>query len=225
MDDEFDDPLAGLDEISMDDQGDLATESEQIPQRFEGILIMWVMLAVVLLLLLAGIFVLQRPELLKIDIDPLPVLIKRLLEKHGRRVPNWLRRWSDLASMSAAERAYRHLCRSIKIMGQPLNPSHTPSERAQALTKLIPQAYQPALEIISEYHLDKFSTHYINEVSARSAGRRVLGLALETRLKRLFEFGRKKLPLPITKAFYSCRISSRSADRRALIKPGITSRP
>jgi transglutaminase-like putative cysteine protease len=196
MDDEFDDPLAGLDEISMDDQGDLATESEQIPRRFEGTLIVWVMLGVVLLLLLAGVFVLQRPELFKIDIDPLPVLIKHLLEKHGRRVPNWLRRWSDLASMSAAERAYRHLCRSIQIMGQPLNPSHTPTERAGVLTKLIPQAYQPALEIISEYHLDKFSTHYINEVSARSAGRRVLGLALETRLRRLFAFGRKKTSSP-----------------------------
>jgi transglutaminase-like putative cysteine protease len=196
MDDEFDDPLSGLDEMSMDDQTEVGTESERIPRRFEGTFIVWVMLGVVLFVLLAGIFVLQRPELFKIDIDPLPLLIKRLLEKHGRRVPNWLKRWSDLASMSAAERAYRHLCRSIKIMGQPLNPSHTPSERARVLTKLIPQAYQPALEIVSEYHLDKFSTHYINEVSARSAGRRILGLALETRLKRLFAFGRKKTASP-----------------------------
>jgi len=185
-----------LDDMSLDDQGELEAESEQILRRFEGSLIVWVMLGAVLFVLLAGTFVMQRPELFKIDIDPLPVLIKRLLEKHGRRVPNWLRRWSDLASMSAAERAYRHLCRSIKIMGQPLNPSHTPSERARVLTKLIPQAYQPALEIVSEYNLDKFSTHYINEVSARAAGRRVLGLALETRLKRLFEFGRKKTSSP-----------------------------
>ena len=196
MDDEFDDPLAGLDDMSMDDQGDLIADSEQIPRRFEGSLIIWIMLGIALFVLLAGIFVLQRPELFKINIDPLPVLIKRLLEKHGQPVPNWLRRWSDLASMSAAERAYRLLCRSIKIMGHPLNPSHTPSERARVLTKLIPQAYQPALVIVSEYHLDKFSTHYINEVSARAAGRRVLGLALETRLKRLFEFGRKKTSSP-----------------------------
>jgi hypothetical protein len=192
MDDELDDPLAGLDERTMDNQGDSLAGSEQIPWRFEGTLIVWVMLGVVLVLLLAGIFVLQRPDLFKIEVDPLPVLIKQFLEARGRSVPNWLRRWSDLASMSAAERAYRHLCRSIKLMGQTLNPSHTPSERAQVLTKLIPQAYQPALEIVSEYQLVKFSTHYTNEVSARAAGRRVLGLVLETRLKRFFDFGRKK---------------------------------
>jgi transglutaminase-like putative cysteine protease len=196
MDDELDDPLAGLDEISMDDQGDLVAESEQIPRRFEGTVIVWVMLGVVLFVLLAGIFILQRPELFKIDIDPLPVLIKNLLEKYGKPIPNWLKRWSDFASMSAAERAYRQLCRAVKIMGQPLNPAQTPSERARVLTTLIPQAYQPALVIVSEYHLDKFSTHYINEVSARSAGRRVLGLALETRLRRLFAFGRKKTSSP-----------------------------
>jgi transglutaminase-like putative cysteine protease len=191
MDDVFDEPLPEI-----EDQSDLPAESEQIPQRFEGSLIVWIMLAVVLSVLLAGFLILQRPELFKIDIDPLPVLIKRLLEKYGKPVPNWLNRWSDYASMSAAERAYRHLCRAIRIMGQPLNPSHTPSERAVVLTKLIPQAYQPALAIVSEYHLDKFSTHYIDEASARSAGRRVLSLALETRVKGFFDFSRKRTSSP-----------------------------
>lgn len=185
MDDLFDDPLAGLDEMPDADQG----EFEALPPRVEGGTIAWILLAMILVTLVAVFFILQRPELFKINIDPLPVLLERALDKRGKPVPNWLRRWSYFARMSAAERAYRQMCRSIEIMGQPLNPAQTPSERAQALTKLIPQAYQPALEIVSEYCLDKFSDHFFNEALARSAGRQVLGLALKSRLRRIFTFG------------------------------------
>lgn len=188
MDDEFDDPLAALEEMLESEQVGLEGIMDIIPRRFEGIHVVWAMLIIFLLALLLGITILIRPALFKINIEPLPVLLERALVKRGKMVPNWLQRWSYLASMSPAERAYRHLCRSIRIMGQPLDPAQTPSERAQTLTKLIPQAYQPALEIVGEYHVEKFSTHIINEELARGAGRRVLGLALETRLRNLFNF-------------------------------------
>jgi transglutaminase-like putative cysteine protease len=192
MEDDFEDPLAELDEILNGEQDAFEEMVDLVPRRFEGILVVWVMLILFLLVLLLGITILIRPALFKINIDPLPVLVERLLMKNGKTVPVWLQRWSHLASMSHAEKAYRHLCRSIKIMGQALNPAQTPSERAQTLTRLIPQAYQPALEIVHEYHVDQFSTHMINEELAKAAGRRVLVLALETRLRRLFEFGQRK---------------------------------
>jgi hypothetical protein len=144
------------------------------------------MLVVFLLALILVAFILQRPDLFKVNIDPLPVLLERLLTKYGKPIPNWLQRWSYLARMSTAQRAYRRLCRSIRILGQPLNPAQTPAERAQTLTKLIPQAYQPALEIINQYHLDKFSDHFINEGLTSAAGWQVLGLALKARLGKIF---------------------------------------
>ncbi len=188
MDEDFDDPLAALDEMLDSDQVGFEGITDIIPRRFEGIQVVWAMLIIFLLVLLLGITIMIRPGLFKINIEPLPVLLERALVKRGKMVPNWLQRWSYFASISPAERAYRHLCRSIKILGQPLDPAQTPSERAQTLTKLIPQAYQPALEIVGEYHVEKFSTHIINEQLARTAGRRVLGLALETRLRHLFNF-------------------------------------
>ena len=191
MDQDFDDPLALLDEMPIGDEGEFELVTDQISRRLEGIHVVWVMLVIFLLILLLAITILVRPKLFKINIDPLPILLERALVKRGNTVPHWLQRWSYLARMSPAEKAYRHLCRSIKIMGQSLNPAQTPSERARTLTRLIPQAYQPALEIVSEYEIDKFSTHMINEELAKAAGRQVLGLALESRFRRLFAFGKQ----------------------------------
>ena len=182
MDDLFDAPLAGMDEAPWDD----SEQFEALPPRVEGTTIAWFLLITFLLVMILIIFILQRPELFKINIDPLPVLLERALIKRGKNVPGWLSRWSYLASMSTAQRAYRRLCRSIKILGQPLDPAHTPAERALTLTQLIPQAYEPALEIVNQYHLDKFSNHIINEGQTNAAGWQVLWLALKTRLRRFF---------------------------------------
>jgi transglutaminase-like putative cysteine protease len=186
MDDLVNDLFTGLDEMTFDDQ----VGFEALGPRVEGSTIAWIMLVIFLVVLGLGMFVLQRPDLFKIEIDPLPVLLEGVLAKRGKAIPNWLRRWSYYARMSAAERAYRQLCRSIRIIGQPLNPADTPSERAQLLVRWIPQAYQPALVIIGEYQLDKFSNHAINQTLARSAGWQVLRLALTLRLRKIMAFGR-----------------------------------
>jgi len=183
MDAATEEPLTDLDVLPPADPDAF----EVLPPRVEGSTIAWVMLVLFILTLIVGIGVLQRPDLFKINIDPLPVLLERALIKRGKNVPGWLHRWSYLASLSTAQRAYQRLCRSIKILGQPLDPAQTPTERAQTLINHIPQAYQPALEIVDQYHLDRFSNHIINEGQTNAAGWQVLGLALKARLGRLFE--------------------------------------
>jgi len=187
LDDIVDDPFAEKDDIPIED---LEALNNPTPRRFEGTLVMWISLIIFLLVLVIGVFILQRPDLFKIDIDPLPVLVEGLLEKRGVSVPNFLRRWSYLAQISPAERAYRQMCRSIQIMGVALSPSQTPAERAQTLTRLIPQAHQAALVIIGEYHLDKFSDHLSNEQVAKIAGYQVLSLTLRARFRNLFKMSR-----------------------------------
>ena len=182
MDDVIEEPLTELDQMaSLDPE-----QFEVLPPRIEGSTVAWMLLITFLLLLVMGVFVLQRPDLFKINIDPLPVLLERLLLRHGKTVPSWLRQWSYLTRMSTAQKAYRRLCRSLKILGQPLDSAQTPAERAQAMTHLIPMAYQPALEIVHQYHLDKFSDHLINEGQTSAAGWQVLRLALKTRISNLF---------------------------------------
>jgi len=157
-----------------------------LPPPVEGSTVAWILLIVFLLVMVLAVLILQRPDLFKITIDPLPVLLERLLLKCGKTVPDWLRRWSDLARMSPAQKAYRRLCRSLKILGLPSDPSLTPAERAQMLTRRIPQAYQPALEIVEQYHLDQFSDHLMIQGQSTAAGWQVLRMALKTRLRNIF---------------------------------------
>ncbi|HOM67979.1 MAG: transglutaminase TgpA family protein [Brevefilum fermentans] len=182
IDDAIDEPIAEMDESPPTD----LEEYEVLPPPVEGSTVAWILLIVFLLVMVLAVLILQRPDLFKITIDPLPVLLERLLLKCGKTVPDWLRRWSDLARMSPAQKAYRRLCRSLKILGLPSDPSLTPAERAQMLTRRIPQAYQPALEIVEQYHLDQFSDHLMIQGQSTAAGWQVLRMALKTRLRNIF---------------------------------------
>ena len=186
FDDDFEMLYPNEIESELDNAVELEDDFIDVSKRFEGISVIWVMLIIFLFLLIGGIIILQHPEWLKIDVEPLPVMIETWLEKHSLPAPRWLKRWVYFVSLSAAEKAYRNLGWSIKIMGQPLNLAQTPNERAQILIKLIPQAYQPALEVVSEYNLDKFSAQDVDIGYAKKAGRKILGLALRARLKNLF---------------------------------------
>ncbi len=183
MNDVFDEPESELDETPAIEP----VSAEALPPRVESGTVAWALLVVFLLVLFLTVLILMRPEIFKLGLVPLPVLMERLLIKHEKTVPEWLRRWSFLAQMSAAQKAYRRLCRALSILGLSSDPAKTPAERARLLTQHIPQAYQPALEIVNQYHLDRFSDHLINEGLTTVAGWQVLSLALKFRLSRIFK--------------------------------------
>ncbi len=161
-------------------------------QRVRGSRVIWTIFGVFLTLLAAAAVVLINPTAFKVNIDPLPVLIERALISRGKSVPEWLRRWSVLARMSVAERAFRQIGLAIRIMGRKPDPTQTPAETAQALTDLLPQAAAVIQIILHEYQVDKFSTHIVSEDSARSAARKLRRVAVKTRLRRFFSFGKIK---------------------------------
>jgi hypothetical protein len=160
----------------------------------EGIRIMWVMLILFVVGLLVTLIILNRPSAFKIDIDPLPVLLEAQLIKWGKPVPDWLRNWRYRALMSVPESAYRQLSRAITWLGHPLNLAETPAERAQTLAKLLPEAEQPAQDIVNEYYLDKFSDHIINEERAKNAARLIFKLTLQHRLWQITHFSKRQQP-------------------------------
>jgi transglutaminase-like putative cysteine protease len=149
----------------------------------------WTVLAAVLITLTVTITILLNPTYFKINMTPLPVLLERNLVKREKQVPNWLRRWSTIARMSAAEKAYLQLGRSIKSLGHPLNLAETPVERALTLIKLLPNAKLHIQDIISQYHLDKFSNHSNNAVRAKNAARQLKGLVLKAKLQKIMGLG------------------------------------
>ncbi len=180
---QMDDPLLTPEAPAGDS---LETTNETTPlYRFRGSRVIWGMVILFLVLLSLTALVLIHPTAFQINIDPLPVLLERSLNKGGKTVPGWLQRWSRLAQMSAAEKAYRQVGRALKMLGKPLNPAQTPAERAHALLEMLPEAEAPLQEIVNEYTLDQFSNHIINEERARKAARQIRKLTWNTWLQKL----------------------------------------
>ena len=175
-----------------EDLGDTEVNADQQPTEvIQSTRIIWYILGAFLVAILTTIIIMIRPNIFKIDIDPLPVLLEGFLVKRGQAIPDWLKHWSRLAQMSAAEKAYRQLGRAIKLIGETLDLSETPAERAQTLTALLPDAQEPALAIVHEYHLDQYSNHIINEERAKKASQQIRHLAFSSRLRALFPFHNK----------------------------------
>jgi transglutaminase-like putative cysteine protease len=177
---------------SMDEDQLDELERERILLNLQPKHIVWILLSIFGLGLLTILFLRYRPSNIKLEIESLPVRLERILIKHNKKVPVWLQKWRYRAEMSVPEKAYRQLGWAMKIMGQPLNPADTPSERAERLTKLVPEVQMPAQDIISEYHLDQFSPHsIINETRAKNAAQLVRNLALIARFQQFFKFLKK----------------------------------
>ena len=147
--------------------------------RFRGSRVIWGIIIIFVLLLSFAALALIRPTTFRINIDPLPVLLERNMRRRGKSVPGWLQRWSQIAQMSAAEKAYRQVGHAIRFLGLPFNRAQTPAERAQTLLDLVPDARDPLQDIVNEYTLDQFSNHITNEERAKKAARQIRVLAFK----------------------------------------------
>jgi transglutaminase-like putative cysteine protease len=179
---QMDDPLATPESL---DGSAITSEETQPAFQFRGSRVIWGIFILFLIGLSFTVLILLRPSFFKMDIAPLPVLLERSLDKRGKTIPPWVQRWSQIAQMSAPEKAYRQLGHAIKLLGHPLNRAQTPAERAQALLILLPGAAEPVWAIVNEYTLDQYSNHIINEERAKTAARQVRKLTFAAWLSKL----------------------------------------
>ncbi len=139
-----------------------------------------------------AVIYLIRRKVIRINLQMLPVYFEKLLKKLGFKVPRWLRRWSRLSQLPPVEKAYRQISRSLRLMGHTLSSAETPSERAQALVGLLPQASTPAQTIAEEFNLDKYSQgSQADEKRARFAAEHIRRLARRTWMQRKLHFWQK----------------------------------
>ncbi len=192
MNDQFDDLDSIPEETPEVIIGDSETPSQIILHGVARFGTHLALLANFLIILIVIKIVLRHQDTLnkKFDIHPLPIIIERLLMRQKKPVPTWLRRWSYRARMSDAEKAYIQLGKSIRTLGHPLDLAETPIERARTIVALMPETKQPALDIIDEYHRDKFSNQQSDQVRAKHASRLVRRLAFQARLRKIFHFGK-----------------------------------
>jgi transglutaminase-like putative cysteine protease len=137
------------------------------------------------LILLAVVWRKHRPRTL----TPVPVLLKRGLDRFDIQPPAALARWVLHATLPPLARAYQELNYALIRLGAPPDPAATPAERAAALSRLLPEAAGSAGRLLAEYHDMAYSLRPGDPDTAQQAGRDVRTLSwravIQKRLARL----------------------------------------
>ena len=146
-------------------------------------------IALTLLIIIAGTVLIGRKWMINNQVDSLPVWIETFFIRFGWKVPKWVKQWQYAIHMSATERAFQQLNRSIRIMGQTINKAATPMEQARFLIDLLPESKQAAWDLVREYQFDQFSQHRSNDLRARIAARQLIRLSVNNRLQWIITLG------------------------------------
>lgn len=114
-----------------------------------------------------------------------PTLLEKGLRRFDLQPPAFLQRWLLHATLPRLARAYLELNYALARLRAPPNPADTPAERAQALSRLLPEAAGPVRRLLAEYHATAYSPRPGNLHVAQQAGRDIRALSWRAALRRL----------------------------------------
>lgn len=118
--------------------------------------------------------------------QPLPILIKALLLQYHIRVPKWLQNWAAWSEMGPFERAFSNVHWAVMRLGSEDNPTHTPAERIENLTKLLPESTPAAMQLLAEYQTATYGKESGDIRIARQAGKQIHRLGFKAWMRDLF---------------------------------------
>ena len=114
----------------------------------------------------------------------LPLWIESTLLKIGLQPPKKIRTWASYARLPLMSRSYNEINLALTRLGrQPLN-HQTPSERADVLGELLPEAGIPAQILVSEYQRTIFSPQAGNPARGEIAGNMIRRLSRRAKLEQ-----------------------------------------
>lgn len=117
---------------------------------------------------------------------PLPVQVERSFKRLGIQPPKFIQRWANYALMPALGRAYQEVNKALNRLSRPPEESATPAERTEILTRVLPQAAEPARKLLREYELGTYSPHAADVQSARLSGIEIRRLSISARFQGWF---------------------------------------
>ena len=120
---------------------------------------------------------------------PFPVLIEQNLEKRGWHVPEWIQQWARLAELSPIERMYARMSWTLPLLGYSTIYSHTPSERLEQITKVIPDAEDYIRVFLKEYQKAEYSPYPFDLEKASQADRMIWRSVFHAFFRRLTRLG------------------------------------
>jgi len=115
------------------------------------------------------------------------IILENLLNQRGFTTPVWIRERARIARLTPLERYFNAVPKALKLLGKPVNPALTPAEQITQLTKVMPQAEQPAKELLIELHRGVYTPYPANLDQARKASREIKRQARQVWLRRLLK--------------------------------------
>jgi len=157
------------------------------PQASTANLSRWFLLVPLVLVVGVVAFLawLQSRGQIKILKHPIPVLIENNIEKRGWVVPVWVKQWARQEEMTPIERMYARLGWTLPLLGHQTDTGHTPAERMNQLTKVLPDARLPLQAFLAEYQRAEYSPYPYDLDKARKANRAVWLTAVRVFFRRL----------------------------------------
>jgi transglutaminase-like putative cysteine protease len=96
-----------------------------------------------------------------------PVLVRASFERSGARVPSWVVRWEQWTFLSPIAKAFQSINFALRLLKQPVPLHSTPSERADALAKLLPQVAEPIKILLDEHQTSLYTSRAADVNRAR----------------------------------------------------------
>jgi transglutaminase-like putative cysteine protease len=119
---------------------------------------------------------------------PFLVRLDAFAQRAGLRLPAFMQSWVIWAGLSPVARAYTEINRTLQRLGHPAQAYETPSERAARLTELLPPAENPTRRLLTEYHVDAYSTQSADVQAARKAAQQIRKITHKAWVEGFFSF-------------------------------------
>ncbi|MFZ5923410.1 MAG: transglutaminase-like domain-containing protein [Chloroflexota bacterium] len=125
-------------------------------------------------------------------VDRIPSLLKANLERRNIATPRWLDRWAFYVTLNPVARAYRIIPWSLRWLGGPVDPAHTPAEQARQLGESLPSAALSIRNLLHEYQKSVYSPEPGDIFIARRANRLILQAATQAWGRTLLQSIRRR---------------------------------
>jgi transglutaminase-like putative cysteine protease len=117
-----------------------------------------------------GIWYLLRSYL---GLSPVPVLIENRLIKMDITPPSFLNKWARWTTLSAMEKSYHAINRSLRILGESQMPAISPKGRAIKLVSLLPSISDEINELLGTYQDWCYGGQLVNIKKTKQLARKI----------------------------------------------------
>lgn len=116
----------------------------------------------------------------------LPSILRTTLERNGSASPNWLINWEQWVNVSPIERAFESINFSLRLMKNPLPADATPIDRANELTKLLPDLENEISILLDEHQTYLYTSRSADDLRARRAAFKIRTQSIFIRIRNRF---------------------------------------